>query len=156
LKGKDVGKYQYICFIQLTMAKHKLVFEDDYSFDLIGICSSNADYRLTWGINKELKIALQKDEDLSIFVKKEGDHNYSFYSFYDEEEHVEYYLVKNLSNNYRKLIPEKDQIDYFMIIKNNYSLEINEIVKSLKRIDSILTAFSFDPNELKSKSNLVF
>ena len=111
---------------------------------------------MTWGINKELKIALQKDEDLSIFVKKEGDHNYSFYSFYDEEEHVEYYLVKNLSNNYRKLIPEKDQIDYFMIIKNNYSFEINEIVTSLKRIDSILTAFSFDPNELKSKSNLVF
>ena len=77
------------------MAKHKLILEDDFSFDLIGICSSNADYRLSWSINKKLSIALQKDEDLSLHVKKEGDHLYSFYSFYDELEHVEYYLVKN-------------------------------------------------------------
>ena len=138
------------------MAKHKLILEDDFSFDLIGICSSNADYRLSWGINKGLSIALQKDEDLNIHVKKEGDHLYSFYSFYDEVEHIEYYLVKNLSNNYRRLIPEKDQVDYFLLVKNNFTLEINDILTSLKKIDSILTAFIFDPNELKSKSNLVF
>lgn len=138
------------------MAKHKLILEDDFSFDLIGICSSNADYRLCWGINRGLSIGLEKDQDLSIHVKKEGDHLYSFYSFYDELEHIEYYLVKNLSNNYRRLIPEKDQIDYFLLIKNNFTKEINDILTSLKRIDSILTAFSFDPNELKSKSNLVF
>ena len=81
---------------------------------------------------------------------------YSFYSFYDEFEHIEYYLVKNLSNNYRRLIPEKDQVDYFLVIKNNYTLEISDILASLKRIDSILTAFIFDPEELKSKGNLVF
>ncbi|NOQ71003.1 MAG: IPExxxVDY family protein [Crocinitomix sp.] len=138
------------------MAKHKLILEDDFSFELIGICSSNADYRLTWGINKALSIALHKDEDLNIYVKKEGDHLYSFYSYYDEFEHIEYYLVKNLSNNYRRLIPEKDQVDYFLLIKNNYTLEINDILASLKRIDSILTAFIFDPEELKSKGNLVF
>lgn len=138
------------------MAKHKLVFEEDYSFDLIGICSSNADYRLCWGINKALSIELKKDEDLSIHIKKEGDHLHSFYSYYDDFEHIEYYLIKNISNNYKKLIPEKDQIDYFLLMKNNYTLEINDILTSLKRIDSILTAFVFDPNELKSKSNLVF
>lgn len=138
------------------MAKHKLLLDDDFSFDLIGICSSNADYRLCWGINKALSISLEKDEDLSIFIKKEGDHLYSFYSFYDEIEHIEYYLVKNISNHYKRLIPEKDQVDYFLVIKNNWTLEINDILTSLKRIDSILTAFVFDPNELKSKSNLVF
>ncbi len=138
------------------MAKHKLILEDDFSFDLIGICSSNADYRLTWGINKGLSIALHKDEDLNIYVKKEGDHLYSFYSYYDELEHIEYYLVKNVSNNYRRLIPEKDQIDYFLLIKNNFTLEINDILTSLKRVESILTAFKFDPNDLKSKANLVF
>lgn len=138
------------------MAKYKLLLDDDFSFDLIGICSSNADYRLSWGINRGLSISLEKDEDLSIHVKKEGDHLYSFYSYYDQLEHIEYYLIKNVSNNYRRLIPEKDQIDYFLLIKNNFTKEINDILTSLKRIDSILTAFSFDPNELKSKSNLVF
>lgn len=140
----------------LTMAKHKLILEDDYSFELIGICSSNADYRLTWGINKALAISLEKDKDLEIVVKKEAIHHYSFYSFYDEIEHIEYYLIKNISNNYRRLIPEKDQIDYFLMLKNNFTLEINDILTSLKGIDSILTAFVFNPDELKSKANLVF
>ncbi len=138
------------------MAKYKLLLEDDFSFDLIGICSSNADYRLTWGINRALNTGLSKVSDLNIHVKKEGEHLYSFYEFYDETEHIEYYLIKNVSNNYRRLIPEKDQIDYFLLIKNNYTLEINDILTSLKNVESILTAFIFDPNELKSKSNLVF
>jgi len=138
------------------MAKQKLRLEDDFSFELIGSCSSNADYRLTWGVNKELSIALQKDDDLSIHIKKEGEHLYSFYSYYDELENIEYYLVKNLFNNYRRLIPEKDQVDYFLLIKNNYTLELNDILTSLKNIDTILTAFIFDPDELKSKANLVF
>ena len=136
--------------------KHKLVLEEDFNFDLIGICSSNADYRLCWGINNALNIALAKTEDLGIKVKKEGEHLYSFYSYYDEAEHIEFYLVKNLSNQYRKLIPEKDQIDYFLVVKNNFTQEINDMLTRLKRVDSILTAFVFNPDELKSKEYLVF
>ena len=64
--------------------------------------------------------------------------------------------IKNTSNQFNHLIPEKDQIDYFLLIKNNYTLEINNILTSLKELDSILTAFIFDPEELKSKSNLIF
>lgn len=136
--------------------KHKLVLEDDFDFELIGICSSNADYRLSWGINNALKITLAKDSDYEINVKKDGEHTYSFYSFYDEDDHIEYYLVKNLSNNYKKLIPEKDQIDYFLIVKNNFTKEINDILMRLKEVDSILTAFIFNPDDLKSKEFLIF
>ena len=138
------------------MAKHKLLLEDEFSFELIGICSNYADYRLCWGINKALDITLSKVDDYEVLLKKEGENKCSFYEFYDEDEHIEYYLIKNLSNNYKHLIPEKDQIDYFLIIKNNYVREINDMVTKLKAIDSILTAFIFDPDELKSKSNLVF
>ena len=99
---------------------------------------------------------MEKDRDLSLNFKKEGEQSHSFYTFYDELDHIEYYLVKNASRNYKKLIPEKNQIDYFLIIKNNYTREINDILTSLKRIESILTAFVFDPETLKSKDNLVF
>jgi hypothetical protein len=138
------------------MAKHKLFLEDDYDFELIGICSSNADYKLCWGINKALGIQLGKIDDLIIRFKKEGEQSFSFYEWYDEEEHITYNLIKNNSTQYALLIPEKNQIDYFLTIKNNYTLEINDILTSLKRLDSILTAFKFDPEELKSKSNLIF
>ena len=138
------------------MAKYKLLLEDDYDFDLIGICSSHSDYRLCWGINSALGIVLAKSDDYAIRTKKEGDHLYSFYEYYDEIEHVEYYLVKNVSNNFKKLIPEKEQVDYFLIIKNNIILDINNTLNSLKKIDSILTAFIFDVEDLKSKANLLF
>lgn len=138
------------------MAKHKLLFEDDYDFDLIGICSSHSDYRLCWGINQALGIQLKKGEDYSVLEKKNGEHLHSFYEFYDEGEHLEYYLIKNVSNNFQCLIPEKDQIDYFLVIKNNFVKEVDSILADLKEIDSILTAFVFDPGELKSRANLQF
>lgn len=138
------------------MAKRKLMLEEEYDFELIGICSSHSDYRLCWGINSGLRIELNKGDDFSVLEKKTGEHLHSFYEYFDEENHIEYYLIKNLSSNYQMLVPEKDQVDYFLIIKNNYILEINDILIRLKEIDSILTAFIFDPNELKSKGNLVF
>ena len=138
------------------MAKHKLLLDEEYDFDLIGICSSHSDYRLSWGINQALDIQLEKGAEYSVLEKKDGEHLHSFYEYYDEEEHIEYYLIKNVSNNFQRLVPEKDQIDYFLIIKNNYTKEINDILNCLKEIESILTAFIFDPNELRSKANLVF
>lgn len=138
------------------MAKHKLIFEDDYEFELFGICSSNADYKLCWAINKSLGIQLAKGNDMSIHYKKEEEQFFSFYEFFDEDNHLEYYLIKNVSTNYQYLIPEKNQVDYFLLLKNNFYENSNEILASLKEIDSILTAFIFDPNELKSKENLIF
>ena len=138
------------------MPKHKLLFEEEYNFELIGLCSSNSDYRLCWSINKCLDIRLSKESEFSVLQKNNGEHMHSFYSYYDENEHIEYYLIKNLSNNYQRLIPEKDQIDYFIIIKNNLILDIMDLVQKLKENDSILTAFIFDPKDLKSKDNLVF
>ena len=54
------------------MPKHKLLLEDDYDFDLIGICSSHSDYRLVWGINNAIGTRLAKEEDFSILEKKNG------------------------------------------------------------------------------------
>ncbi len=138
------------------MAKHKLLLEEEFDFELIGICSNQTDYRLCWAINKALNISLEKADDYEVRLKKDGDNKYSFYEFYNEEEHVEYYLIKNLSNNFKRLIPEKDQIDYFLIIKNNFAQEVEEMVEKMKDIETVQTAFSFDADELKSKSNLVF
>ncbi|MEX1002576.1 MAG: IPExxxVDY family protein [Crocinitomicaceae bacterium] len=138
------------------MAKYKLDLEEDYTFQLIGVCSNHSDYRLCWAINRELGIQLNKTADFSVMEKKQSEHLHSFYEFYDEEEHIEYYLIKNVSNNYHRLVPEKDQIDYFLILKNNYVKDVDEILLKLKNIESILTAFIFDPATLKSKGNLIF
>lgn len=138
------------------MKKHKLLWDDDYDFELIGICSPYTDYRLCWTINKALSILLQKGDDYALNNKKDGEFYFSFYEYIDEETRTEFYLVKNQSYNYKKLIPEQDKIDYFLIIKNNYKLDIKQLVSDLKQIESVMTAFVFDAEELKSKANLIF
>jgi len=138
------------------MAKHKLFAEDDYSFELIGLCSMHSDYRLCWNINQALKIQLTKVDDFVLFSKKDGESAHSFYQFLNDPDNIEYYLIKNISSNFKPLIPEKDQIDYFLVIKNNFTRELNDILTSLRENESILTAFIFDTDELKSKANLLF
>ncbi|MFD1552217.1 IPExxxVDY family protein [Putridiphycobacter roseus] len=139
------------------MAKHKLFLEEEYNFDLIGICCSHSDYRLCWAMNSALEINLSKSDDYYLKNKKDGEYYFSFYEYTDEETFQSYYLLKNLSfDNYKRLIPEQDQIDYFLIIKDNYDLILNDFLTRLKKIDCILTAFNYDPEQLKSKANLLF
>lgn len=139
------------------MAKHKLFLEEEYNFDLIGICCSHSDYRLCWAMNSALEINLSKSEDYYLKNKKDGEYYFSFYEYTDEETFQSFYLLKNLSfDNYKRLIPEQDQIDYFLIIKDSYDLILNDFLTRLKKIDCILTAFKFDPEQLKSKANLLF
>lgn len=138
------------------MAKHKINFEDDYSFELIGICSNHSDYRLSWNINQCLKITLRKADDYILNSKKEGESAHSFYMYIDENDQLEIYLIKNTSFNYKLLIPEQDQIDYFLVLKNNFGEDIESILARLKENESVLTAFSFEPSTLKSKANLLF
>jgi hypothetical protein len=138
------------------MAKHKLFAEDDYEFELIGICSNNSDYRLCWNINQCLEITLSKGNDYVCISKKDGESIHSFYQFIEPDQQTEYFLIKNLSSTYKHLIPEKDQVDYFLLIKNNFERDLDDIVTLLRENESILTAIIFDPEELKSKGNLLF
>jgi len=138
------------------MVKFKLELEEDYDFDLIGICSSFSDYRLCWGINQALSISLKRAEDYEMKNKKDGEFSFSFFEFFNENTEEEYFLIKNQSYNFKKLIPEQDKIDYFIIIKNNYETEIDVLLTKLKALDSVLTAFTFNVEDLKSKSNLIF
>ena len=116
------------------MAKHNSIFEETYDFDLIGICCSHSDYRLCWSINKALQMDLCKGDDYYLRTKKTGNIIFRFTIFFNEETHEAFYLIKNLSfDNYKRLIPEQDQIDYFMIIKDGYELDLNVFLNPIKK-----------------------
>lgn len=137
--------------------KHTLSLDQDYEYEMIGICSHHNDYRLVWGINKSLSVNLFKStEDFSISNKK-GTANlaFSIYEFKDEESLHEFYLVKN-KNLGKFLIPEKPMVDYFLFIYGVNSIECEKIINKLKEVNSVLAVFSFDPIEFESTENLVF
>lgn len=139
------------------MAKHTLKLEDDYNFDLIGLCSHQSDYRVCWSINDHLDLHLSKSLEPFMVSGKKGEilSSHSLYEWYHEDEAVEYFLIKNAHQN-NFLIPEKSQIDYFLVIREAGVVEIDVFLTKIREISGILTAFIFDPAELKSSAKLIF
>lgn len=137
--------------------KHILSFEDEIDFDMIGICSHHSDYRLVWGINDKVKLKFTKSDDDFIITNRKGEvvSEHSMYTFVDEENRLEYYLIKNKTQG-KMLIPEKAAIDYFMFLCNNNAVEVDDLMKSLKSVESVLAAYAFDPSEIPSVENIVF
>jgi len=137
--------------------KHILKLDDEFDYEMIGICCHQVDYRLAWGINEKLNLQLSKADEDFISVNKKGQHlsNHSLYEFKDVENLIEYYLIKN-KNEGKFLIPEKQNIDYFLFLFENHTVNPEDLILNLKNIPNILAVFSFDPEEISSTENLVF
>jgi hypothetical protein len=80
---------------------------------------------------------------------------HSKYYFKDEENIIEYYLIKN-KNLGKFLIPEKPTIDYFLFLYENQIWEMEELIDKLRSIPSVLGVFEFDPEEIDSTEHLAF
>ncbi len=137
------------------MSKVLLSLEEDYDFTLIGISCHTKDYRLCWEVNKALNIDLIRSEDLELNKKNEIT-SFSFYEFIDEDNHLEYYLISNLGNN-GYLIAEQKKVDFFLLLKGSTSTnQIQDIICKINSLSLVLTSFNINPNQLKSKQNLLF
>lgn len=142
------------------MIKNKLKVEFSFDFILIGIISIAKEYKLAWKINKVLDVHLVKEPDLRIEFYNKSDIIVSNYLF--ETENSSLRLMKNKSQDLvagstQHLIPELNSFDYLMIISGfEDTFSIDELKSKLQNISEIQYQKEFDPNELKSKENLIF
>jgi len=137
------------------MSKLVLTIEEDYDFSLIGISCHTKDYRLCWELNKVLQTDLIRTTDLEITKKGERS-SFSFYEFIDEANYLEYFLISNLGIK-GCLIPEQKKVDFFLIVRGNISdSNTKGIIGKINSLSLVLTSFNIDPNQLKSKQNLLF
>ena len=139
------------------MAKFTLSIEDDFEFDLFGFCSHYTDYHICWAINEALDLKLVKSGESFMVSGKKGDVTsaHSFYEWFDEDNLINYYLIKN-KDGVHHLIPELAQIDYFLIVKESGVIESGAFLARLKNTPGVLTAFHYYPFDLKSSKNLIF
>jgi hypothetical protein len=136
--------------------KHTLLLENDYNYDLIGICTHFQDYRLVWGLNNQFKFNLSKAKDnFSLIRKQNQEVHFPYYYSINEEKHLEIYLIKNKhEGNY--LINEKQQIDYFLFLCNNFVFQIDECLNQMRQIQSIMAAYNFEPTTIPSTEYILF
>jgi len=134
---------------------HKLAFDFESDFSLIGIASHENDYRLSWAINKALKCELAKSHDLVInHPKHKIEINYSMYEFSDLNNYASYHLISNKSDQ-GFLLPEYKNIDFiFRISGLSEEDDINKLLIQLKKIEIIITAFSID--DISDKQKRIF
>jgi hypothetical protein len=137
------------------MSKMVLTLDEDYDFSLIGISCHTKDYRLCWELNKILHTDLIRTEDFEISKKNERI-TFSFYEFIDEANYLEYFLVSNRGKN-GFLIPEQKKVDFFLMVRGNISeSHTKDTIAKINSLSLVLTSFNIDPNQLKSKKNLLF
>ena len=127
------------------------------SFDIIGICTSQTDFRLAWQLNSKFDVKLQKAEkSLEIPNKKSGELElFDYYYFQHPEDLISNYLIKN-KQNARYVLTEKQSIDYALILHENYVVDGLELVNDLRNTEGIIAAFYFKSNEFSNESYLIF
>ena len=139
--------------------KYQLELEEGFDFDIIGVSSHHNDYRLAWSINSEMELALElSTEPYIVSTNKKGVYSrveFPMYEFHDEENHLDFYLIKNKSNG-KFLISERQSIDYFMFICERGMVDMDQFAMKLRNVSSVLAVFQFEPEELDSCEKLVF
>ena len=137
----------------------KKVFLDigfDYDFLLLGIVSQEKAHRLVWFINRELSYHFVHDGELSMFDEDQSVAAYTKYSFTDEINHLEFFLIENKDES-SYLIPELRQVDFFIMIKGALDfLDVKTLISTMKPIEPIQLITEIDHQKLKSKQNLIF
>ncbi len=144
--------------------------EDDYL--LIGIHSSEEDYRLAYLLNKHLETKLIRYKHHLDF--KNSTAKFPLFEYKDENNFINYYLINNkysqLVNNQKNkglfegnysttsyLIPEKKKVDFFLKIEGCTKQNLaRTLVTKLNSIQQVITSYSIEPNILKSKDHLTF
>ena len=134
---------------------HKLIYEPNEHFVLIGIVSHENDYKLSWALNEYLKLKFAKTESLIISQPKLDENPvFSVFTYHDHE--YQYFLIANKSEN-GFLIPELKNVDFILKISGEVKTDfISDLVTKIKKMEFVSTAFKIEDISPKASKNLLF
>jgi hypothetical protein len=104
-----------------------------------------------------LKAAFAKSKDMELHEKNQtAQTKFPMFIFRNEEMFTDYRVIVNKTDN-KFLVSEFKQADYLLMVQGGmpYS-EKNLILKKIKEITFVQTAFEIDPKKIKSKENFIF
>ncbi|MBN2266838.1 MAG: IPExxxVDY family protein [Candidatus Babeliaceae bacterium] len=161
------------------MPAHKLVLDEVFEkpFRLMAIHSSVEEYKLAFLLNKHLDLKLarsRKDVDFQVGAMQVL---FALYTFEDLQQYRNYHLVSNVAKgeqvanatsnslfgeeqvSFQKiyLLPEFKKVDFLLKIEDDsFPVSEEQLLKQIKEIPQITTAYSIDFHQIKSKENLIF
>jgi hypothetical protein len=141
----------------LIQKKHKLEYTEKFDFLLLGLVSTENDYRLIWTINNALNFAFEKTDNHVVLGKDDkAELEFSYYTFDNEDTFLYYRLLSNRTES-GILMEELKNIDYLLIIQGDISESyIKGLISDLKNVEQIQGVFRISPGSLKNRERLIF
>jgi hypothetical protein len=136
----------------------KLVLDIEFDFDfrLWGIATPLRDYQVCLFMNKALKTKLSRVDDIELV--KPADGKVLLFSVFRFDDPLDKGTIHLMSNKYHGdyLLPEVRQADFlFRFTGQAPESYFQELHTKLKNIRAFITTFSLQPEQLKSKMNLL-
>lgn len=119
---------------------------------LMGLVSSEPDYKLSLSINKKFRISLKNTVPIKTFEGTESEHVFSRFSDPTGSPHIIFTLLSNRSGK-NFLLKNLKNVDFiFQIHDSENEMNINQLTEKLKEIESVNAVFSIDINTFKDKN----
>jgi hypothetical protein len=121
-------------------------------FSLIGIVSSEPDYRLSLSLNKKLGLSLKNSRPVILHEPKNNELHFSRFSDHTGTQGFAVNLISNRSGN-SLLIRKLKNIDYiFQVFSYGKEFSTEDMTLSLRTIETITAVFILEKGELSHKN----
>jgi hypothetical protein len=135
---------------KITRVQLKVSAREEYP--LLGIVTTEPDYKLSLSLNKKLKISLKNTTGIEIKGENGTYLTFSRYSDAKEAPDIIYNLISNKSDN-DFLVRKLSKIDYFFQVQFlEKEFDIDHLTTSLRGIESITAVFRLIPGEIRDKN----
>jgi hypothetical protein len=138
---------------KITRVQLKLNQRDE--FILLGVVSSEPDYKLSLSINQKFRISLKNTSPVRISENKGKELSFSRFTDNSRSPGIAYNLISNRSDKIYFLKNLKNGDYIFQIHDPENESNIDNLASSLREIESINAIFKIDLNTFKDK-NLQF
>jgi hypothetical protein len=128
----------------------KLNVEQNNDYILLGLVSTEPDYKLSLSLNKKFRISLKTIPPVSLTGNNKPDLTFSRFSNNDPTSDFRFTLISNRSGK-NFLLEKLKNIDYLLQISDGEA-ELNLITSNLREIDTITAVFNISFNTIKDKN----
>ncbi len=119
---------------------------------MLGLVSSEPDYKMSLTLNKRFKISLKNTSPVKVNNTVQEEFAFSRFSDLSKLPDISFSLISNRSGK-NFLIKNLKNIDYIFIVHNNENdNNIEEITAQLREIEAVNAVFNIDLNIFKDKN----
>ena len=128
----------------------KLNVEQNNDYILLGLVSSEPDYKLSLSLNKKFRISLKTIPPVFLTGNNRNDLSFSRFSNNDRSSDQRFTLISNRCGKFF-LLDKLKNIDYLLQISDSEA-DLNLITSNLREIDAITAVFNISFNTIKDKN----